>query len=94
MLGGILISDGWLEINKAGNTRFFFKQSIDKSEFVLFVFSKFSHFCSSYPTITTTKIKDREFKGLCFNTRSYPCFNKLYHLFYRYKVKLLIFTIY
>src|SRR6266702_223212 len=27
MLGGLLISDAWLQINKSGNTRFFFKQS-------------------------------------------------------------------
>jgi len=37
MLGGLLISDAWLEISKSGNTRFFFKQSINNSLLVLFV---------------------------------------------------------
>jgi hypothetical protein len=53
MLGGLLISDAWLQINKAGNTRFFFKQSLANSAFVLFVFNRLSHYCSSYPIITT-----------------------------------------
>lgn len=88
MLGGLLISDGWLEISKAGNTRFFFKQSIDKSDFVLFVFSKLSHFCSSYPMITTTKLKNCHFKGLCLNTRAYPCLTEFYSMFYVKKTKI------
>ena len=73
MLGGLLISDGWLEISKTGSTRFFFKQSIFKAEFVLYVFTRLSHFCSYYLIITSTKLKDRKLKGLYFNTRSYPC---------------------
>ena len=94
MLGGLIISDGWLEINKSGNTRFFFKQSIDKSEFVLFVFTKFSHFCSSYPTITTARINNREFKGLCFHTRSYPCLTQFYNIFYVNRKKIVPLDLY
>jgi heme/copper-type cytochrome/quinol oxidase subunit 1 len=49
MLGGLIISDAWLQINKSGNTRFFFKQSISNFIFVFFVFNKINHFFSSYP---------------------------------------------
>ena len=94
LLGGLIISDGWLEINKSGNTRFFFKQSIDKSEFVLFVFTKFSHFCSSYPKITTARINNREFKGLCFHTRSYPCLTQFYNIFYVNRKKIVPLDLY
>ena len=47
ILVGILISDAWLQINKAGNTRLAFKQSIDKLEYFLYVLNKLSHYCSS-----------------------------------------------
>ena len=30
MLGGLLISDGWLEISKTGSTRFFFNKKTNK----------------------------------------------------------------
>lgn len=87
MLGGLLISDAWLEINKNGNTRFFFKQSLVHSPFVLFVFQRLSHFCSSYPIVTTTTLKGKQFKGLCLYTRSYPCLTEFYNLFYYKGVK-------
>ena len=94
ILVGILISDGWLEINKLGNTRFFFKQSMNKSEFIFFVFNRLSHFCSSYPMITTTSLKDRNFKGLCFNTRAYPCLTEFYYMFYVKRTKIVPLNLY
>jgi hypothetical protein len=94
MLGGLLISDAWLQINKSGNTRFFFKQSIDKSIFVLFVFNKISHYCSSYPYITRTNIKGSKFVGICLNTRSYSCLTEFYNLFYINKIKIVPLNLY
>ena len=94
MLGGLLISDAWLEINKKGNTRFFFKQSINNSLFVLFVFNKLSHYCSSYPYITRTNIRSSKFYGLCLNTRSYPCLTEFYNLFYVKKIKIVPLNLY
>jgi heme/copper-type cytochrome/quinol oxidase subunit 1 len=82
MLGGLIISDAWLQINKSGNTRFFFKQSISNFTFVYFVFNEISHFCSSYPSITSTTINGKIFKGICLNTRSYPCLTEFYSIFY------------
>ena len=76
MLGGILISDGWLEISKSGSTRyavFFFNKVWIKLNLLFMFFTRLSHFCSYYLIITSTKLKDRKLKGLYFNTRSYPC---------------------
>jgi hypothetical protein len=94
MLGGLLISDAWLEINKSGNSRFFFKKSINNSIFILFVFNKLSHYCSSYPYITKINIKNSKFYGLCFNTRTYPCFTELYNMFYFKKIKIVPLNLY
>lgn len=94
MLGGLLISDAWLEINKLGNTRFFFKQSMAHSAFVFFVFNRLSHFCSSYPSITTTSIKGYKFKGICLNTRAYPCLTEFYNMFYVKGVKIVPLDLY
>jgi LAGLIDADG DNA endonuclease family len=94
MLGGLLISDAWLEINKSGNTRLFFKQSINNSILVLFVFNKLSHYCSSYPNITRTNIKGSKFYGLCLNTRTYPCFTEFYNMFYVNKIKIVPLNLY
>jgi len=89
ILVGLIISDGWLQINKSGNTRFAFKQSIDKFEYFYNVFLKLSHYCSSYPYIVKTNLKGQLFYGISFSTRSYPCFTELYHIFYLKKVKIL-----
>jgi LAGLIDADG DNA endonuclease family len=94
MLGGLIISDAWLEINKLGNTRFFFKQSMEHSLLVLFVFNRLSHFCSSYPFLTTTTINNKKFKGLCLYTRSYPCFTEIYQTFYVKGIKVVPLNLY
>jgi heme/copper-type cytochrome/quinol oxidase subunit 1 len=88
MLGGLLISDGWLEINKLGNTRFFFKQSLANSELVFEVFNRLSHYCSTYPRLTSTKLNNINFKGVCLNTRLYPSLTEFYSMFYKNGVKI------
>ena len=94
MLGGLLISDGWLEISKTGSTRFFFKQSIANAEFVISVFTRLSHFCSSYPMLTNTNLNGLKFKGLCLNTRAYPCLTEFYNMFYVKGVKVVPLDLY
>nr|AVR57728.1 LAGLIDADG type 2 homing endonuclease [Termitomyces sp. T132] len=94
MLGGLLISDGWLEINKSGNTRFFFKQSLKNSTFVFFVFNRLNHYCSTYPSLTTVNLNNKTFKGLCLNTRFYPCLTELYNMFYKKRVKIVPLDLY
>lgn len=82
MLGGLIISDAWLQINKSGNTRFFFKQSFSNFIFVFFIFNYINHYCSTYPSITNTYINGKKIKGISLNTRSYPCLTEFYNMFY------------
>nr|YP_010691047.1 LAGLIDADG endonuclease [Phellinus igniarius]WBU93148.1 LAGLIDADG endonuclease [Phellinus igniarius] len=94
ILIGIIISDGWLQINKSGNTRFFFKQSLDKIEYFLYVFNKFSHYCSSYPMLSKSKIENKYFYGIYFATRTLPCFTYYYNIFYNKKTKIVPLDLY
>ena len=94
LLVGILISDAWLQINKAGNTRLAFKQSIDKLEYLFYIFNKLSHYCSTYPHLTKTILNGKLFYGISFSTRSYPCFTELYQNFYSNKIKILPLNLY
>nr|UEK25951.1 NADH dehydrogenase subunit 4 [Mutinus fleischeri] len=79
---GLLLSDGWLFKNNAGNTLLGLKQSMFNSTFVFYVFNKLSHYCSRYPTITSTRLKGKIFKGVQMVTRVYPCFTKWHSIFY------------
>jgi heme/copper-type cytochrome/quinol oxidase subunit 1 len=86
---GLLISDGWLQLGSGGKAaRFNLKQSIGHSEFLFFVFLNLSHYCSSYPDLTTTKLNKKIFYGITFFTRSLPCIMELYNLFYKNKIKV------
>jgi heme/copper-type cytochrome/quinol oxidase subunit 1 len=94
MLVGLIISDGWLQINKSGNTRFSLKQSIDKIEYLFYCFIKLSHYCSNLPFITNTNLNGKQFKGIQFTTRSYPCFTYLHNIFYKNNVKIVPLNLY
>ena len=94
LLVGLIISDGLLQINKVGNTRFFFKQSADKFEYFFYVFNKLSHYCSSYPYITQTTINGKIFKGISFSTRTFPCLTELYQKFYDKNIKIVPLDLY
>lgn len=94
ILVGILISDGWLGINKSGNTRLFFKQSFDKLEYFFYVYNKFSHYCSNYPALQKTKLNNKYFYGIYFATRTLPCFTYYYNIFYPNNVKTVPLDLY
>jgi heme/copper-type cytochrome/quinol oxidase subunit 1 len=94
LLVGLIISDGWLQINKVGNTRFFFKQSTDKLEYFFYVFNKLSHYCSSYPHINQTTINGKNFTGISFTTRTYPCLTEFYQRFYYKNIKIVPLDLY
>ena len=48
---GIILSDGHLFKNKANNTLFSFKQTIDRFDYFWSVFNNFSQFCKGYPLL-------------------------------------------
>jgi len=56
---GIILSDGHLFKNKANNTLFSFKQTIDRFDYFWSVFNKFSHFCQGYPRLAVTSYNNK-----------------------------------
>ena len=82
---GLLLSDGWMTFcsKTHKNARLGFKQSLNHSEYLLFVFKFLSHYCSSYPHLSTGFRAGNKFYGLGFFTRSLTCFTEIYNLFYR-----------
>jgi hypothetical protein len=93
---GLILSDGYLRFASANhkNARFEFKQSLAHSRYVWFVFNLLSHYCSSYPNLTSGITKGNRFYGLQFSTRALPCFTELYYLFYPNGVKIIPDNIY
>jgi hypothetical protein len=70
------------------------KQSLDHSEYFLFVFKILSHYCSSSPRLTNGIKAGNRFYGLQFFTRSMPCLTELHSLFYPNGVKIVPYNIY
>ena len=92
---GHLLSDGWLEkYSLNSNTRFKFKQSMDRDLYVLTSYFSLSHYCSRLPYIVKSNRKGKDLFALEFSTRYLPCLNELYLLFYNDKVKVIPNIIY
>jgi LAGLIDADG DNA endonuclease family len=99
---GILLSDGYLsDPNRIirgkisnGNCLLGFKQSVIHFEYLWFVFSQLSHYCSSLPTFTTAKRNGVNSYGLNIQTRTLPCFTELRNRFYLDNVKVVPRDIY
>jgi NADH-ubiquinone oxidoreductase chain 4 len=91
---GILLSDGHLYINKAGNTLLSFKQSMIHIKFFLFVYNKFNYFCNSYPKLDRTTVNGKIYTGIFFATRVFPCFTEWYEIFYMKKTKIVPLDLY
>jgi hypothetical protein len=93
---GLILSDGWFSFASPNhkNARLGFSQSLAHSEYVWFVFSLLSHYCSSYPMLRNRTRLNKEIKALEFSTRSLPCFTELYSLFYLNGVKIIPEDIY
>ncbi|MBV8801665.1 MAG: hypothetical protein JO131_01625 [Gammaproteobacteria bacterium] len=80
---GLLLSDGWMQKqNSGGHARLLFKQSLIRSEYVLFIFIILHHYCKSYPKLGYAKLKGIHFPYISFSTRSLRCFTEIYSLFY------------
>lgn len=90
---GLILSDGWIS-QTSKNARLGFKQSLDKFAYIWFVFNILSHYCYSYPHLTSGIRAGNRFYGLEFSTRSMPCITELHSLFYPNGVKLVPQNIY
>ena len=93
---GLLLSDGWLifSSSKNKNARLGFKQSLDRSTYVLHVFNILSHYCNSAPHSVTNRRAGKINYGLEIFTRALPCFTELHYLFYPQGIKVIPSNIY
>jgi len=88
---GLVLSDGWLRFasSRSKNALLGFKQSLDHSQYILFVFNILSHYCSSSPHIIISIGAEKRYYGLEFFTRSMACLTELHSLFYPNGVKII-----
>lgn len=100
IMTGIILSDGNINIitknkkKKEGiitttNSRLYLKQSINHSEYLLYVFNLLSHYCISIPKLKKSYLKGKLFYALEFYTRSLPCFTLLRNIFYIGRIKII-----
>lgn len=93
---GLILSDGYLEKSNL-SARLVFKQSLIKCEYVLNVFMSLHHYSQSIPAFYKgTRLRRNETitYAVGFKTRSLPCFNEIYDLFYKDKIKQIPNNIY
>lgn len=80
---GLVLSDGYLSSSKPHeNPHLTFKQGLNNSKYLLFVYYILSHYCNIYPNVSKSIRKDQPNFGLYFRTRGLPCFNEIRSLFY------------
>ncbi len=106
MLVGILLTDGHIniihkksKIKHKGiytelNGRFYLKQSLNHSEYLIYVFNKLSHYCTRYPWSRKVYLKGKEFYAIEFMTRALPCITLLRYKFYNGRIKIIPEDIY
>ena len=87
--GKNVLNNNKSEIYSNVNSRLKFKQSIDHSEYLFYVFNIISPLCGSYPKLVKAKIKGRDFYGIEITTRALPCFTQLRDIFYRGRIKII-----
>lgn len=94
---GLLLSDGWFSLSVSRtlkNARLGFRQSLDKSPYVWFVFNCLSHYCERYPYSYSSLRKGKPHYNVTITTRALPCFTELYNLFYKEGKKIIPHNIY
>jgi len=87
VLVGLLLGDGCITISTTGASPFFqFNQGVMHIDYIFYVFSILSHYCTHLPSYNHRK-NDTDLLQLY--TRSLPCFNYLFNLFYVNKIKVI-----
>lgn len=99
MLVGIILTDGYIEKKSKNknketkfivNSRFGLKQSLKHVEYVLSVFNRINHYCTSVPKFIKTKSANGNiYYGVELKTRSLPCFTLLKNHFYNGRIKII-----
>lgn len=103
ILTGLILSDGFINkksnnnnnnniiegINITTNSRFYIKQSLKHSQYLLYVYTLLSHYCISLPKLKKTYLKGKLFYSIEFYTRSLPCFTLLRNIFYKGRIKII-----
>ena len=79
-------------MNQQGNTYFYLKQSPKNFKYLWAIFTKFSHYCASYPSISTTNVKGKQYYSVAFKTRSFPFLSQWYKIFYTTEGRKIINT--
>lgn len=76
--------------NSKSNARIIFLQSLEQSELIFNLYELFKDFTISPPKVNSSLIKETGNRryNISFGTRTLPCFNKFYHLFYNNRVKV------
>lgn len=91
VLIGLLLSDGWLIIDKqyrSINARFGLKQSMVNFPFLWYVFNILSHYCRNLPHPNHNTKRGKVFYNLTIQTRAFPVLTELYNIFYVNGVKI------
>jgi LAGLIDADG DNA endonuclease family len=76
--------------NSKSNARLVFLQSVEQSELIYHLFELFKEYSISPPKINSSLIKETGNLryNISFGTRTLPCFNEFYNLFYKNRVKV------
>jgi hypothetical protein len=92
---GLVLSDGsFATTNRSINKSLRFKQSLEKSEYVWFVFSIFAHYCSRLPYLVKGERAGTKTLALEFYTRALPCISELFSIFHVNGLKIVPANIY
>ncbi|VEU23889.1 DEKNAAC105078, partial [Brettanomyces naardenensis] len=106
ILSGIILTDGYINYHNNKNkikhnnvytelnSRFYLKQSVNHTQYLLYVYNKLAHYCMHLPKLRKVYIKGKRFYCIEFYTRSLPCFTLLRQLFYNGRVKIIPSDIY
>jgi hypothetical protein len=76
--------------NSKSNARIIFLQSLEQSELIYNLYELFKDFTVSPPKVNSSLIKEtgNMRHNISFGTRTLPCFNEYFHLFYKDRVKI------
>lgn len=82
ILVGIQLSDGWMQSRKGWNPRIAIKQSMKNFEYIWFLVLALGNLLSTYPYVSSNKLRGRSFSSLTIQTRQLNNLIEIRSLFY------------